>query len=446
MLSCLHNFVRNKSIANFGDWSDGDSILSIIRMVIYRACNDSSCFKNDEVHIKPDQYTISNNILSLLVQDYNNLEIKQRSSFYQHIINQVTNKRKLLSTLGFESELDIKRDGMIGNMTNFELNEPVAVQNILNVSFVSNIGHDLSLEQTSTYRVRSTTYAARTIDENKSHIIPEILFKYFEYLKSYRFQIQLQFKINPLDSHNTDIDKLVGIELSFGGEDAGRFIGLDTVINVPYIKLPDQTSDESNQFPVEHLFTVKFFPLKPLPGLIQVNATFTGIKKLKFEEPIDPSTALCNTSLNNINIRFKDLFLPIFDKDLPEGITKSGLFEAMWDCPDSKMVSSVKVLRQTQVAEVMDSFKLFSVNQKDYIFIFLPPKYHLLIQLTQHEENAHLKIKTDYWQLLAFIDEMFHPIPSTIISSPPRHTDPSEFVKSLSPNANSCPSFSPSED
>ncbi|KAG2394238.1 hypothetical protein C9374_004002 [Naegleria lovaniensis] len=554
MLSCLYKFARSKPVANFGDWNFGDSILSIIRMVIYRACHESSPssllssslqssnmdmnMDPSEVHFDPQQWTLIQNILSLLIQDYNNLEIKQRSHFYWTLLNLgvATNKRKLLSILGYAE------DGLVSNafISNVQVTTTTTAMNrttttatattatttttmttgtsslesllseiptvvtlpFLQLEFVKNVGHEWSLLSSSLLRVRAlaghhhhhgasttSTTSITNITSNNNHTMNSgvggnpsghapspfssheqsshefhvdhlgiherasslLLVQYYmdKYVKSFRYQIQLQYKISALvndrilqlqeNNHSSMknvkslFEKLVGIELIFGGDSLDRFIGLENGVNIPYLKIGsirdqsvvvEMNEDEQqlSTLPSEHLFTLKFFPVKPLPGVIHVSATFTAIKREnashvvgmtsmrhdEFSQMIEPMTAFCQTQLPDIHIQFKDLFLPIFDRDLPEGLTKEALFEAMWNYKNGKMASSVKILKNTLVSEVMESFKLFAVNPKDYILIFLPPKYHLLIRVSQKDETTTLlSIKTDYWQCLSFVDEIF---------------------------------------
>ena len=51
-----------------------------------------------------------------------------------------------------------------------------------------------------------------------------------------------------------------------------------------------------------------------------------------------------------------------------------------------------------------------TVGSKVHVFIFLPPKYHLLMRFNLEAKQTIVEIQTDYWRTLTFVDQYFDQI------------------------------------
>ncbi|XP_065919175.1 AP-5 complex subunit beta-1-like isoform X1 [Dysidea avara] len=130
----------------------------------------------------------------------------------------------------------------------------------------------------------------------------------------------------------------------------------------------------------------------------------------------------CATKLGCLDIRFEDLFQPV-PTDLVSDMDV--FFKKMWAhirnneyskfSPNQQGAASVIRLKVDSVRtkEVYKELSMFTTNKNsnglNHFLKFLPPKYHLLLQLDHHSEDQSVvvSIATDYWKILPLVNNYF---------------------------------------
>jgi len=125
-----------------------------------------------------------------------------------------------------------------------------------------------------------------------------------------------------------------------------------------------------------------------------------------------------------LNIR--DFFLPIPIPQEYESARENyltSLFDYRWDflgrqTNNKNIENSVKnmsILRSDFIKTIKNEIKPFTIRsqsaqEKDEydVFIYLPPKYLLLIKIIVRSKETTAYIRTDFWKLISFIDDYFN--------------------------------------
>lgn len=63
------------------------------------------------------------------------------------------------------------------------------------------------------------------------------------------------------------------------------------------------------------------------------------------------------------------------------------------------------------------------------VFVFLPPKHHLLMMFLVSSAQTVVKLNTDYWLSLAYVDDFF----GLLLDLPPPTTQPAAAAASATP-------------
>ncbi|XP_072442789.1 AP-5 complex subunit beta-1 [Chiloscyllium punctatum] len=154
-----------------------------------------------------------------------------------------------------------------------------------------------------------------------------------------------------------------------------------------------------------HVFSLAFKPHLPFPVTLHTRAVFTRE---------DGST--CCSQLEPVDIGFARLFLALpVPTNWPLEM-KARLFNQFWESL-LQTGSSQSVLSrfcfttvQRPLSELVNlHFQKYVVSQQSdpesyKVFLFLPPRVHLLLSLEQAHNMAKVDIVTDNWQLLPFIN------------------------------------------
>eukprot|EP00003_Mantamonas_plastica_P017529 TRINITY_DN29034_c0_g1_i1.p1 TRINITY_DN29034_c0_g1~~TRINITY_DN29034_c0_g1_i1.p1 ORF type:complete len:197 (+),score=48.45 TRINITY_DN29034_c0_g1_i1:238-828(+) len=194
-----------------------------------------------------------------------------------------------------------------------------------------------------------------------------------------------------------------------------------------------------------------FFPLEPVPARFEVSVLFN-----------DEECKTMTTSIAPIDLDFADLFLPVQlpQSTVPRTLFLELLFNELWNRVLDESTSSatgVQTVKHIHAKSTVienyleDDLRHFEVicseegtvegtsstnsstsgltnalqggvdwnedsdqeGQPRQFLILLPPKSHLLFKFFIHENHTVVRIRTDNWNLLSFLDDAFADLGST---------------------------------
>ncbi|KAM4704090.1 AP-5 complex subunit beta-1 [Rhinophrynus dorsalis] len=149
--------------------------------------------------------------------------------------------------------------------------------------------------------------------------------------------------------------------------------------------------------------TIHLIPKEPYPSVILVNATYSAQDGLTYHTRLDP-----------LPISFPEMFHPL---PLPNSWpldARCPLFGRLWcafqpdelnQCEES--IFCYKMSPKTLHSVVLSRFSKFLVcfNSNEYkIAIFLPPQFHILMNVDNQDDTGRFSIRTDNWKLLPYLN------------------------------------------
>jgi len=206
--------------------------------------------------------------------------------------------------------------------------------------------------------------------------------------------------------------QIFSAEISFS--DSEHFVPIDA-INVPYIS-------DREPYCRYHLL-LELQTICPVPTSFDVNITFSDARGQTYFG-----------QLGSFSVAFQDMFLP---SSIPRQHWGK-LFEAKWNSP-SQSCQSVKILEMKGCdikKMIYSQLGLFLVSgsldipgeefdfeqearfdstegpydvsiEQEAVIIFIPPRYHLLMRFTMSAQTTVVRILTDRFHLLAYMDAFF---------------------------------------
>ncbi len=117
--------------------------------------------------------------------------------------------------------------------------------------------------------------------------------------------------------------------------------------------------------------------------------------------------------LGHVDWRIESLFCVIPNADLA---LRRRLWESMWRSKSSDelygeavrrlVCPAARTVRQLRT-HLSDFVVRWSADNTVALLIFLPPRFHLLLELRLADDECTVSIKTDFWPVLAHVDGFF---------------------------------------
>jgi len=220
-------------------------------------------------------------------------------------------------------------------------------------------------------------------------------------------------------------------------------------LRIPYLAMTEDQKPTAAGFPYLYRLVLKFRPKFPLPALFSVKTLFN-----------DGDGKTCKGEIEPVAVNFQDLYMEV---PIPPSVTTPKdeflriLFDKLWKATSTKsnkdsmksvkfleishanMIKSLAYLKRFLIADqdtpnggtqdnsqtntetstqqnennnnsnpkVPDLDKKVFVCQKRAL-IFLPTKYHVIIKFLIYEDQTLIKIRTDFWKILSFLDAFFN--------------------------------------
>ena len=226
------------------------------------------------------------------------------------------------------------------------------------------------------------------------------------------------------------ISKVFGLTLRFL---TPRPLAAIPAVTIPYLARHELPITSHLAYPHRYLLTLSIRPLDPLPCTVDVEVDFT-----------DHQGRNGTMSLQPISVLFSDLFLSLpvphsmLQRGLSDYVARIAVFESLWQNMEvgatgvregvSEWMESVKFLsvpRPRMKALLAKNLRPFAVGQLHrrlesvdetwnssrrecfWLGIFLAPSYHLLLKFYPSADSTTIRIRTDYWQSMLYIDDFF---------------------------------------
>lgn len=229
--------------------------------------------------------------------------------------------------------------------------------------------------------------------------------------------------------------QLFSLELTFSSSE--YFVPIDA-IRISFIAEEGRTNSgqEASGFPRMNKLLLKLQPLSPVPTSFGVNIAFNDcLGHMYFGQ------------LETFDVAFQDLFLPVrlpmvFWSDLFELLWKGGMTEPCWSV---KVMDLDRAVVQELIRSQLGPFVVpsevhleeedFDFEQEEYFerwvdsqpietgiseetevvvridtvcsIVFIPPCHHLLMRFTISSQSTVVRVLTDRFQLLSYMDAFF---------------------------------------
>ncbi|KAG8434306.1 hypothetical protein GDO86_012620 [Hymenochirus boettgeri] len=164
-------------------------------------------------------------------------------------------------------------------------------------------------------------------------------------------------------------------------------------INIPYLFFERKPP----------IVTINLVPKEPHPTIFYASATYSNEDGITYHTKLEP-----------LHITFQELFVPLPLPALWPLEARYELFCKLWKALEpnesnqfEESIFCCEMSREALHNIVLSFFSKFVVlyHAEAYkIAIFLPPQYHILMTVKSQEDTAHFNIKTDNWNLLAYLN------------------------------------------
>ncbi|XP_048470940.1 AP-5 complex subunit beta-1 [Rhincodon typus] len=367
----LLNVVRASDMCGLGEWRMGNAVLSVCRSILHHQ------------NVKPIFSDLADLLQHIHVQ-FQDIDIQDHAHFYY----------ALLTCLSHEKLAGIVAPGS-GNCNR-------AKARSLSSLMSESAGHSISVLPIKHPVLKLIPVPEEgpsnnnpTGDTDMNYYEEDSLEKYLNQFQNVGFAsaVVMNFHLTFAEKVDPDYHKIYTVHLHFDL----RSIHYEPLsdLHVPCLFL--------NRNP--HVFSLAFKPHLPFPVTLHTRAVFTTE---------DGST--CCSQLEPVDIGFACLFLaPPVPTNWPSKM-KAQLFSQLWESllqtgsSQSVLSRFCFTIARRPLSELTNlHFKKYVVSQQTdpesyKIFLFLPPRVHLLLSVEQVDNVAKVDIVTDNWQLLPFIN------------------------------------------
>ncbi|KAI5622956.1 AP-5 complex subunit beta-1 [Silurus asotus] len=215
---------------------------------------------------------------------------------------------------------------------------------------------------------------------------------YQEQLKTPGFASEVTLRYNLTHVNLTDprFDRIFTICLHFNAD-------MSHYAKVEDIYVPCLFRDRKPQ-----RVSVNLKPYHPYPTRLRVSAIFTTEDGQSW-----------HTHLPDVRVSFPEIFLSVpLPLDTPPQL-KEDMFDRIWDALASGKPSASETslfcfkAEGTTLADLIKNFQRYVISQGPNgwkVLFFLPPTFHILLNIREGEDSVQVSVATDNWELLPHVN------------------------------------------
>lgn len=372
-LQLLSKIIFTPSVCPTGDWRLGNGVLQLCRRLMTHPGLDSFL-------------TSLANILQHLVRHYGDADIQDRARLYY----------SLLTTLSKDKLTGIVNRGSREEGPNSKHSLSCIMADTERLTSV------LTIQQTQTPVFRLVEFKRPESQERNERILERDpssgdspgLEAYRAQFKDSRFgsQITLHYRLHRTTRKLASFDGVFSIRLHFSFRDSIYEELCD--VDVPCLF-------RERESPAVKLVLK---PRLPVPITLRCSALFNTVNGLSWY-----------TSLPDVQVLFRQVFLPLAVPATWGAADKLGVFKDLWEeisreeKADYASALFCGRLRAGELGSVVEEPLLpfiisDSANKAEIkCLFFIPPQFHILLKIISEEDAVHFNIVTDNWRLLPHI-------------------------------------------
>ncbi|XP_018614071.2 AP-5 complex subunit beta-1 [Scleropages formosus] len=370
-LCFLLSVLINTSLCTTGDWKMGSVVLVVCRNLL----------QHPSLH---RVFTELADLLQYIMQHYNDVDIQDHARFYYTLLTNLS-REKLSGVLTKGPNVEQTKVRSLSSL----MAESEGLSNCLTVQETTGTVLKLTkVHNTNVHRVSQQT-------DSEGHEGEDVLTFYRKQFSSPGFssKVILEYHLTYAGDVDVTFDKLFSICLHFDLTDSNYEQVSD--ISVPCLF--------RNRKPPVVRVTLQ--PRQPYPSTLCASAMFTTDDGLSW-----------HTQLEDIPVCFSDVFLPL---PVPVGWSqekREKLFDHLWSsmCEEEPGQSATSLFcfeigNQELPALIESNFSAYLISQEPEkqsykVMFFLPPQFHVLLTIANAEDAVQVRIATDNWDFLPFIN------------------------------------------
>eukprot|EP00026_Physarum_polycephalum_P009195 Phypoly_transcript_09309.p1 GENE.Phypoly_transcript_09309~~Phypoly_transcript_09309.p1 ORF type:complete len:460 (+),score=89.79 Phypoly_transcript_09309:2-1381(+) len=417
ILVAIRNYLRTVSD---GHWGYGQVMLSISRWALLR-------------HQKMKVFKPLGELLSFMASFYPDIEIRDRAQFYLLMLTHLPPEKITLVLTQQNTPTDEENVGFVSPFVP-KTKTVKSLPKFLALTRVHAAQPDIELgdsEFTPPESADPFTIYTSYINSPTLSIVINIPF-------------ELSYKYPPL----ADVfpKKVYALLVQFTPNPSYETLA---PLRIPYLAMTEDQKPTTAGFPYLYKLVLKFRPKFPLPAIFTVKTLFN-----------DGDGKTCKGDIEPVSVNFQDLYM---EAPIPPSVTTPKeeflriLFSSLWKSTSTKRnkdsMKSVKFLEisHTNMLKALSHLKRFMVNKEPEtpngsieptkpeetqiitkndntdlgnpnvpdldtkVFVcqkrallFLPTKYHVIMKFLIYEDQTLVKIRTDFWKILSYIDAFFN--------------------------------------
>lgn len=237
------------------------------------------------------------------------------------------------------------------------------------------------------------------------------------------FRASVTIELEPLEPTPGMVDVFLETNSGNGHIIRGQLHGISVGIEDMFLKaiIPSDIPDSSVPLYYSDLFTSLWeacdgtssfgretFPLKGGKGV----AAISGTRSVKLLE-VSASSVIQSTERYLAPFVVKVTGEPLSDTVKDGGVMKDIIWkDSVPDISDDATLAGANFegplqLKYTDAEDDMETYANYTSRNMGciHILIFLPPRYHLLLQMEVSDASTLVRIRTDHWPCLAYIDD-----------------------------------------
>ncbi|XP_043108848.1 AP-5 complex subunit beta-1 [Puntigrus tetrazona] len=366
----LLNVLINSNLCERGNWQVGNAVLAVCRNLLK--------------HPSIDQVFIElADLLQYISIHYDDTDIKDHARFYY----------TLLTNLSWEKLTGVLAKGLDGGRAKERSHSAIMAESegiASNLTVHKTNRHVLQLIKVQEKASQSSSGTMEATGEDQNWL--EVYQGQFQ-TPGFGSEVTLRYNLTHAKDTDPLFDKVFTICLHFELNDLNYAKVSD--IHVPCV-FRDRKPPEVK---------VKLKPFQPYPTSLSVSAVFTTQDGHSW-----------HSRLPDVSVSFPEIFLPL---PLPPNSScecKEQVFEYTWEAaasgnPDKSAISlfCFKPEDESLADLIKTHFQGYLITDQQSkrswkVLFFLPPKYHILLKITQAEDAARVNIATDNWELLPFVN------------------------------------------
>eukprot|EP01121_Diplochlamys_sp_Union-15-3_P016598 TRINITY_DN5682_c0_g1_i2.p1 TRINITY_DN5682_c0_g1~~TRINITY_DN5682_c0_g1_i2.p1 ORF type:complete len:553 (-),score=43.93 TRINITY_DN5682_c0_g1_i2:20-1678(-) len=433
LIKAILRFIRCSTVCRDGNWEIGNQLLLISRTILIKHQTNSV--------FKP-----LCDLLSFLALNFSDIDIRDRAHFYYQLLTHIPGEKIRII-------LRSHKDGQSAH-------DSVTIDSappVLAIEQQNDHSHKNFLTLVRLNPEFNYNSLVNLDEENNSQPSSQMsaplnqfnLESYFNNIETNTFPIELQFYLKYKDSPVTTSvsepiartfpSKLYALVLQFSNSSVCAPI---KDVHIPFLSQGHQ-EEIKEEFPYVYKISIKIDFIIPLPTSFDITAHYNNEEGIGEEGKID-----------TLVLRLNDILSPVVipkDVSMPKETYLRTLFSSLWNKIDlditndlsngkrrlgARSVKFIEVYSSHVLSRLSTSLRPYLISPRDLyehpfcgeqeeksesnikstdladiestppipVIVFMAPKYHLLMQFFVNEKATLVKIVSDYWRIMSYID------------------------------------------